>query len=644
MQRSGLFLFISIFLLGYSQLVSAQTISTIAGTGTAGFTGDTHAATSAEINTPYGVAADAAGNIYFTDYNNNRIRRIDGTTGIITTIAGTGSTYFSGDGGPATAANIQTPRGITLDLYGNVIFSDYGNNRIRKINMTTGIITTLTGGATGFSGDGGPATAASTNYPWAVATDEAGNVYFSDYLNCRIRKINSAGIISTIAGTGICFYSGDGGPATAAKVQYPTGLAVDGGGNIYIADNGNNRVRKINSSGIISTLAGSPTYGFTGDGGPSTAARLRLPTGLALDDAGNLYITDADNNRIRKINTSGIITTIAGNGTGAGSGSGAYSGDGGPATAAELNEPSGIAVITGLGKVIFSDNMNNRVRVIDYFHAPVFDGGHVQSLTVCENSGPNDISSLLNVDDISIGVTETWSVVSLAHHGTAFASYGITSTGSTLYPTGLTYTPTAGYSGADTFSVMVNNGTYADTTVIYVTILPLVNAGVITGLDSVCPGHIDTLSDSVSGGTWVSQTTSVATVSPSGVVTGVMPGNDTITYTVMNACDTSVAKFPLIVSSYAICHTGVTICTGVAQQGIIVSSNPNRGAFSVTVATALNEETHLTISNIEGKKLKEYTFGSNQQFPINSGLPAGTYFLNAYNSHDNFASKMVITQ
>ena len=264
----------------------SQVITTLAGNGLQGSAGDGGAATSAALSNAQGVAVDAAGNVYIADGGNYKIRKVS-TTGIITTIAGTGIAGFSGDGGQATAANINTPFGIVVDASGNVIFSD--NTRIRKIS-TTGIITTIAGdGTAGYSGDGGLATAARIT-AYGMAFDGAGNLFFADAGTNRIRKIATNGIISTVAGTGTAGYSGDGGLATSANLNVPIAVAVDASGNIYIGDLYNYRVRKI-TSGIISTFAGNGTNGSAGDGGSATAASLGDPSGLAIDGSGNIYVS-----------------------------------------------------------------------------------------------------------------------------------------------------------------------------------------------------------------------------------------------------------------------------------------------------------------------------------------------------------------
>jgi RHS repeat-associated protein len=328
-------------------------INTIAGNGTAGYSGNGGPATTAKLNITNGVAVDATGNIYIADSNNNRIRKVD-TNGIITTVAGDGGYYYDGDGGGAIYHSINSPGQIAVDAAGNIYIAEY--NRIRKVD-TNGIITTVAGnGSYRYSGDGGPATAAGIHTE-GVAVDAAGNLYISDNYNNRIRKVDTNGIITTVAGNGVDGYGGDGGLATAAKLRRPTGVAVDAAGNIYICDNWNYRIRKVDTSGIITTVAGNGVDGYGGDGGPATAAKLSLPDGVAVDAAGNIYIADQWNQRIRKVDTRGIITTIAGNGVDG------YGGDGGPATTAKLCYPSKVAVDTA-GNIYIADHCNDRIRKV----------------------------------------------------------------------------------------------------------------------------------------------------------------------------------------------------------------------------------------------------------------------------------------
>ncbi len=276
--------------------ISNGIVTTIAGTGAAGYSGDGGQATSAQLRRPNGVAVDGSGDVYVADTYNHVIRKI--ANGVITTIAGTGAPGYSGDGGQATSAELDYPYGVAVDGSGNVYIADYLNNRIRKV--ANGIISTIAGNGTpGYSGDGGQATSAQLRNPFDVAVDNSENVYIADTGNNVIRRVGN-GIISTVAGTGTAGFSGDGGPATAAQLNLPEYVALDSAGNLYISDTGNHRIRKV-ANGVISTLAGTGTLGFSGDGGPASAAQLYYPTGAAVDGQGSLYLADEYNQRLRKI-------------------------------------------------------------------------------------------------------------------------------------------------------------------------------------------------------------------------------------------------------------------------------------------------------------------------------------------------------
>jgi sugar lactone lactonase YvrE len=323
------------------------TITAVAGTGQSGFSGDGGPATEARLAFPFDVAVDAAGNVLIAATDNNRVRKVS-PAGMISTVAGTGKPGFSGDGGPATQAGMN-PWTLTLDGAGNLYIGDSGNYRVRKVS-TDGLITTVAGtGKQGFSGDGGPATEARLSGYGVGVDDAAGNLFIADTNNHRIRKVSPEGIITTVAGsgpTGITkgLSTGDGGLATEARLNGPHNLALDRAGNLYFSEHGDffgtnrgYRVRKVDANGIISTVAGSDRKGFAGDGGPATQARLHTPTGVAVDSAGNLFIADYGNNRVRKVDASGIISTVAGGGT-------KDYVDGALATAVRLPFMSGLAV------------------------------------------------------------------------------------------------------------------------------------------------------------------------------------------------------------------------------------------------------------------------------------------------------------
>lgn len=330
-------------------------ISTVAGNGTYGFSGDGSVATSASLSHPTDIAVDVGGNIFIADSDNNRIRKVT-ASGIISTFAGNGARSFTGDGGPATSAALNGPRGVAVDALGNVLIADSGNHRIRKVTPD-GIIRTVAGnGSAGFSGDGGPATSAGLLFPFHIALDAANNLYIADSPDQRVRKVTPAGIISTVAGTGTAGFSGDGGAATSAMLNEPFAVAVDSAGDLFILDQLNSRIRKVTPGGIISTVAGTGAFGFSGDGGPATSAGLDSPEGIAVDGVGNLLIVEFKN-RIRRVTPGGIISTIAGTGTPG------FSGDGGPAVSALLNSPEAVAV-DNAGNFFIADYGNSRIRKV----------------------------------------------------------------------------------------------------------------------------------------------------------------------------------------------------------------------------------------------------------------------------------------
>jgi sugar lactone lactonase YvrE len=332
--------------------LAAQVVTTTVG----GYIGDGGPATEAGLNYPRWMVQDAAGNIYLTDAEDHRIRKI-APDGIITTFAGTGIAGFSGDGGLARNAQLNDPTGIAFDAVGNLIITDQGNNRIRKID-TSGIITTIAGtGIAGYSGDFGPATLAELNAPFGLTLDTSGNVFFADANNCAIRKIDGSGVITTVAGNGIPGYNGDGIPATAAELNVPRHVAVDSSGNIYIADTANFRVRKVDTNGIITTFAGNGLFGFSGDGGLATVAEVGMPRGLLL--LGNfILISNAGDARIRTVNLvpPNYIETFAGLVRG-------YDGDGNPPGETEFSAPTGM-LFTRSGSLLVGDQFNARLREV----------------------------------------------------------------------------------------------------------------------------------------------------------------------------------------------------------------------------------------------------------------------------------------
>jgi uncharacterized protein (TIGR03437 family) len=340
-------------------------VNPFAGNGAFSRSGDGNAATSAQLNTPLGVAVGTAADLYIADTANNTVRRVAG--GVISGFAGTGAAGSSGDGLAAAGAQLNGPQGLALDSAGNLYIADTQNNRVRKV--ANGTISTVAGsGTAGFAGDGGQAGSAQLNAPFGVALDSAGNLYIAEFSNNRVRKVSTNGNISTLAGNGVSGFSGDGLQATAAMLNGPQGVAVDSAGNVFIADTANNRVRKVAPNGVITTVAGNGAAGFSGDGGSAVNAQVGNPVAVAVDSVGNVYIADGSA-RVRKLFLSGLITTIAGTGTRG------YTGDGGSAPNARLNGPSALAIYEPSGafstlvhpdSIWVADTLNNAVRLLQF--------------------------------------------------------------------------------------------------------------------------------------------------------------------------------------------------------------------------------------------------------------------------------------
>lgn len=339
-------------------------ITTAAGSGTSGFSGDGGPAREAELNEPRDIAVDRYGTIYIADTKNHRIREINPATGVIQTVVGSGSKGYSGDGGSALNANLNSPKGVCLDVDGNLYIADTGNHRVRKIERRTGMVSTVAGnGKKGFGGDGGFANVATIRDPNRIAIDSDGNLFIAPAKGRDIiRRVDSKnGLIESVAG-GEYGYNGDGGAAKLATLKYPEGVAVDIYGNVFIADKNNKRVRRIDGeTGVISTFAGIGKHGYEGDGGPATAAKISYPEDVAVDGEGTVFILDGGmdmngNRRVRKVDLDGVISTVAGDGNKR------YFGDEGPAAAASIYA-KGIAVDVK-GNLWIADTGNHRVRVV----------------------------------------------------------------------------------------------------------------------------------------------------------------------------------------------------------------------------------------------------------------------------------------
>jgi type IX secretion system substrate protein/NHL repeat-containing protein len=499
----------------------AQIISTVAGDGAAGFFGDGGAATAAVLYDPRGLTFDVAGNMYIADYGNSRVRMIN-TAGVI-------STFVSGVG---------LASGVAFDVFGNLYITNLSDNYVRKITTAGSYYIFAGNGTGGYTGDGGPATAAELHQTAGVACDMAGNVYISDYSNNRIRMVNTAGIISTFAGGGSSGL-GDGGPATAAGLGSPEGLCFDGAGNLYIADLGNNRIRKVNTAGIITTVAGNGTLGYAGDGGQATAAALQYPMGVSFDAIGNMYIADQSNDRIRRVSTAGIISTIAGNGYDAPS-SGGYAGDGGPATAAELNHPSGVG-FDAAGNLYIADNNNDVIRKVTC--TPVVNISGVNS--VCPGGGTMLTASGAN--------TYAWSSNA---GGVLTSTVTLSPAVATVYT--VTGTSVFGCTATQTISVHINS-------------LPIVSIG---GNSSICIGaHTILTGMGANTYTWNSgSNTNAISVNPTSNTTYTVTGTDG------NGCENSDTITVVVNPLPVITVNSGTICAG--QAFTITPSGANTYTYS----------------------------------------------------------------
>ena len=338
--------------------ISRRIIQTIAGTGDAGYSGDGGPATAATLREPFMCDFDPAGNLVFSEARNHCVRRIDAQTGAITTLVGDGEAGYSGDGGPAAQARFNEPYSLTVDSNGDIYIVDRLNAVVRKVDAATGIISTVAGtGEPGYGGDGGPGPLAQLREPNDCFLDGRGGLLIADIQDQRIRRVDlNTGIINTFAGNGEKVRAGDGLPATQASILGARAVCMDGSGNTYIAEREGNGVRKVDANGIMSTLAGTGERGYTGDGGPASAATWGAPKAIRCDAAGDVIVVDTENHAIRRINAAGIVTTIAGGHLGG-------DGDGGPATEAGLERPHGCGIGPD-GTLYIADSNNHRVRAV----------------------------------------------------------------------------------------------------------------------------------------------------------------------------------------------------------------------------------------------------------------------------------------
>lgn len=552
--KKVLFLFVIALSILVNTDVKAQYVTTFAGTGTASFGGDGGAALSATMNTPSRCIFDAAGNMYIADATNNRVRKVTTSTGIITTVAGSGTAGFSGDGSAATAANLNSPTGLALDGAGDLYIADLYNHRIRKVTLSTGIITTVAGSNTtgAFAGDGGAATSARLNGPFGIAFDAAGDLFIADQNNHRIRRVNmSTGIISTFAGSATSGYTGDGGAATSATLSSPAGVSIDAAGNVYIADYFNNAIRMVEAgTGNIITAAGTGSTGYSGDGGAATSARLAFPTDVAFDGSGDFFIADLNNHVVRRVDVaSGNISTFVGSNTAG------FNGDCNSPSTADLNLPMGIA-FNAAGALYIADRGNNRIRFVQNPCSGTPSGG---TIAATATDGCNTYSTTLTLSGASVGCDIAYQWQS-STDGTSFSnvsgatnmSYTTTITSGVYYRAVVTCTATGTF--------------YAGTSLYLAVSRPLVISN-ISGPTSVCAGSTITLTDTATSGSWY-VTNGNASITAGGVLTGLFAGLDTVIYRATNLCgavaDSHVVTInPIVTPAISLTVSpSITACSG----------------------------------------------------------------------------------
>lgn len=572
----------------------AQYITTVAGTGTAGSTGDGSLAIAAQVSQPHAAVMDGAGNIYIADFTANRVRKIN-TAGIISTFAGNGTASTTGDGGPATAATVNQPYGLATDALGNVYISEFAGGVVRRVT-SAGSISTFAAGLTN---------------PAGLSTDGAGNLYIADYGAGKVIMVTSGGSPSLFAGTGTLGFSGDGGAATAANLGHVTGVAVDGSGNVYIAVQDGERVRVVNSSGVISTVAGTGTPGFSGDGGVATAALLHKPTSCAVDASGSLYIADETNLRIRKVTfPAGTIETIAGTGLTA------FNGNGILATAANIN-PNYVSVAP-TGELFLTDIA--RVRRICIGGLPTVDPISGSDI-VCQGG----TTTLSNPTPLG-----TWS--SSNNTVATVSAFGVVS---------------GVVTGTTTISYTTTNSCGSSAATMVVTVATIPSAGTIAGLAAVCTESTITLSSSATGGSWSSTNPAIGTISSSGILSGIAAGTVNISYSVTNTCGSSattklvtVNATPAPISGYNnLCVSSTTTLATTPAGGTwsspsalinvlggtVSGLSPGTADVTYTLSTGCSRSTTVTVNTPIGAMTGSLTVCAGAMTFLSHSTAGGTW-------------------
>ena len=602
-------------------------------------------ATTVPLLLPSAIVFDQAGNLYIAETANHVILKLD-TSGSITTIAGTGTQGFSSVSGTASTAELDSPQGLALDSTSNLYIADTHNHVIRKLSLTSGILTTIAGtGAPGFSGDNGLATSAQLDLPTALALDAQSNLYLADTRNHRIRRIDAAtGLISTIAGNGTQGFSGDNGPATAAAIDSPTGLALDATNNLYLADTHNHRVRRIAAlTGSITTIAGTGSLGYSGDNAQAATAALALPHGITIDAAGNLYLADTENHRIRRIDTTtGLITTVAGNGTQG------FSGDNGPAIAAMLDTPRD-TTLSPASLLTIADTGNQRIRQFEAQPTPATiiqtiaglglttPGALVLTAPSVMSYGTGNITATLATNTPATGLitflstanaaTTTLATVPLT---TATATFNTSTLAAGLYNITASYNgdPTHGSAQSSTFPLIIAPrqliASLAPITLLYGQSVPTITA-TLTGL---LPQDTSKLTATF--------TTAATTLSPAGTypftasISGSTAGNYAV---ILTPAYLTINPAPTVITLTDLLATSTTVAPGAPLTLTTHVATTTAGRPTGTV-TLLDGTTPFLTSPVSSSG--DSTFNANS-------LAQGTHTLTAlYSGDPNFTASTSI--
>jgi sugar lactone lactonase YvrE len=609
------------------QNANAQRITvTLAGDATAGYNGDGNAGVTARISAPYDVCSDAAHNVYFTDMGNGRVRKIWASNGMVTTVAGGGTS--TADGIPAQQAVI-VPRNMCIDAKGNLFVVDSASNRIRRIDAVTNIITTVAGtGGAGFSGDGGLAVSATFNSIYGICLDIPGNLYLVDQGNNRVRRIDATtGIINTIAGTGVSGLSGDGAPALSAMLSTTQGICVSPTKDVYIADQTAGyatRIRKIDAStGIISTIAGGTMGGSVLDV-PLMSAWLGDVTGMCMDKDGNFYCNEISCSCRKMDMKSDSIYAVGGN-----FGIESFS-DGYNSNLSYMNNPYGICS-DAAANVYVADLVNNRIRkLIQLTHTPSFAYGEGQLMNVCSEGSTVSINQQMAITDLDPAQPETWTILSGPVNGTLSGfPYTAASNGtdSLTIPTGLSYTAGIGFAGTDMFKVMVTDGALTDIVTIYVSVgNPAAIISPVSTGSSICAGSTENFTDAIPGGMW-NVTNDNAAISVSGLVSGISPGTDTIVYNISNSCGTASASRVITVNDCISMTLGNNTVNTV--QGLSIFPNPASSVLNIKWSN-WDLQNMVTIADVTGREMSRNEFAGNGATSMQvdvSSLPSGVYIV-----------------